>query len=209
MSQKKPVISKRTLRNIISDSKILEEKLREPTFRDAVEALLRTFSDKRLDLRFFEGSLSRLCGDKVTRLVGYLLHSNKRTVIDELRKTDISKEVVDFLAEIVAKFGQSFEHYKFAIDYPDDWRRVIWDDRYDMEREELILRLFVLKEEGETVTFEAPARSYLQLARILLNHIAVAHKKAKKDLPNLKPKFKKREIRRIRRAIEEIALDNV
>lgn len=206
MSQKKTAIPKRTLKILVSYSKILEEKLREPTFRDAVENLVRTFSGKRLDMRFFDRRLNDFCGKKARFLIGYVLHFNDSRVIDELRKADISKEVVDFLAEIMAKFGQTFENYAFAVDYPDDWRRTSWDDRYDIERKEMVFKLFIRKESGETVMFEGPANSYLMLVRSILVHIASSHEKAKKDLPNLQLKFKKRDISRIRRIIEEIAL---
>jgi hypothetical protein len=187
MKSKKPRIDK----TLISDARKLEGKLKEDGFRKALESIISLTVEKKLDIIFFAKRVRDLGGIEIARLLSFVLNRNKMLDVDELRKSGISQETVEFLVDVTSKYGVILQNFLPSLDFPDDIRSSRWTNWYDIEHGEIIANVTYLKRNGDTVKFQGTASSFANDALHVLEVINAFYDDTRKHVPNLKLKISK------------------
>ena len=204
MKKKQPTWEKRSLKDFISDLKILEEKVKDKDFRTNALTIIDNYSRPNSDLLLFDYQLYSFCRESCLP-IRFALDENDLNVLNEARKAGAPSQAIDFLGEIVTKYGWAYAGYRSVFAHPDDWKHIKWSagsPLYDPTSKDIILKTAIIKRSNEVVTFETDGESYLKLAGAILSKLVKSYQEISKTKTVLK--IAKEPVRDIERLAKEL-----
>jgi hypothetical protein len=186
--------SKRRLKTLVSDLKILKKEIERPGASEGVEKLLETIADGRLEPQDFRTLLRRGYKDESARVLEYILNYGDDELLDILKNSGVSTDIISYLEKIINTYAFIMKDYRTTFNYPRDIE--IADGRlfYSFDAQAPFMQFRLTMRNGEETIFEGPVTTYLWLLVRLLSEISDLMKKVKKDIPSkfMTPAIEKR-----------------
>jgi len=202
VKKKKIAVSKELLKDVKQLSKKMEENtyIKQIVFSELDKNIKNDLSMKEVDTHI------RLnLGPGMRRLLAYVFSLDTKQackLVESLKESGISPETVNFLFEIIQKYGYYFDDYKIRVKYPNSIDTIISESI--LENDGMFLLKLDFRRELESFVIVSKPISFLSMADALIDSIMDQYKTMKKQVPDLKLQISKKDLKKIKKSVSDL-----
>ena len=184
----------------------LEKKLKNAETRSSIMNVLESAMEKKVFIEhlLFE-KLRTLVGQEAANALLLILNINDLSIVKEMKKRKVSRDVISFFLELLTKFGERFKDRQAAEEEPFVLARVQTMGYYLPESEKTMFAIILQRNDGERFHFEAPFESMIEILNAIVKEMLNFVTVTKNNIPNIKFTIDKKEIKEFRNALLKLS----
>ena len=184
----------------------LEKKLKNVEIRSGVMNILESAMEENVfnEYLIFE-KLRILIGQEAANTLLLILNINDLSIVKEMEKVKVSRDVISFILELLTKFGERFKDRQAAEEEPFVLASAQTMGYYLPESEKTMFAIRLQRNDGEKFHFEASFESMIEILNAIVKEMLNFAIVAKNNIPNIKFTIDKKEIKEFRNVLLKLS----
>ena len=184
----------------------LEKKLKNVEIRSGVMNILESAMEENVfnEYLIFD-KLRILIGQEAANTLLLILNINDLSIVKEMEKVKVSRDVISFILELLTKFGERFKDRQAAEEEPFVLASAQTMGYYLPGSEKTMFAIGLRRNDGEKFHFEASFESMIEILNAIVKEMLNFAIVAKNNIPNIKFTIDKKEIKEFRNVLLKLS----